>query len=308
MTAGTTTSDAANTIAVGTLANAQPPLRPRRQRSTGSVVASSITYAILVVIAVIYIAPFLIQLATSFKTDADATANPVSLVPETWTTAAYTKLFLNSDFPTWFKNSIIVTVFVTAGRVFFNSLAGYALARLHFRGRGVVFAGLVAVMSVPVVVLLIPKFLVINQLGIYDSYAGMIVPLLTDAAGVFIMKNFFESIPASVEEQARIDGAGTFRVFWSIVLPMARPALITIVILSFQGSWNELAHFIVSTQDPSLTTLTKGVAGLASGQLSQGSQYPIKLAAAAIMTIPVAVLFFIFQRRIMNTSEGAVKE
>jgi multiple sugar transport system permease protein len=252
--------------------------------------------------------PFLIQVVTSFKTDADAAANPVALIPQTWTTAAYTKLFLNSDFPTWLKNSVIVTVFVTLGRVFFNSLAGYALARLHFRGRGVVFAGLVAVMSVPLVVLLIPKFLVINQLGMYDSYAGMIVPLLTDAAGVFIMKNFFESIPASVEEQARIDGAGTFRVFWSIVLPMARPALITIVILSFQGSWNELAHFIISTQNPALTTLTKGVAGLASGQLSQGSQYPLKLAAAALMTIPVAVLFFIFQRRIMNSSDGAVKE
>ncbi|WP_431278470.1 carbohydrate ABC transporter permease [Leifsonia poae] len=284
------------------------PTPKRRRRSTGTVVATSVTYAILVVIAVIYIMPFLIQVATSFKTDADAAGNPVSLIPQTWTTAAYTKLFLNSDFPTWFKNSAIVTIVVTLGRVFFNSLAGYALARLNFRGRGIVFAGLVAVMSVPMVVLLIPKFLVINQLGIYDSYAGMIVPLLTDAAGVFIMKNFFESIPQSVEEQARIDGAGTFRVFWSIVLPMARPALITIVILSFQGSWNELAHFIVSTQDPALTTLTKGVAGLASGQLSQGSQYPIKLAAAALMTIPVAVLFFIFQRRIMNNSEGAVKE
>ncbi|GAA1441142.1 carbohydrate ABC transporter permease [Leifsonia poae] len=280
----------------------------KRQRSTGTVVATSITYAILIVIAIVYIMPFLIQIATSFKTDADATANPVSLIPQTWTTAAYTKLFLNSDFPTWFKNSVIVTIVVTLGRVFFNSLAGYALARLHFRGRGVIFAALVAVMSVPMVTLLIPKFLVINQLGIYDSYAGMIIPLLTDAAGVFIMKNFFESIPPSVEEQARIDGAGTFRVFWSIVLPMARPALITIVILSFQGSWNELAHFIISTQDPALTTLTKGVAGLASGQLSQGNQYPIKLAAAAIMTIPVAVLFFIFQRRIMNSSEGAVKE
>ncbi|MFF1574592.1 carbohydrate ABC transporter permease [Leifsonia sp. NPDC058292] len=279
-----------------------------RRRSTATIVATSITYAILVVLAVVYIMPFLIQVATSFKTDADAAANPVSLIPQTWTTAAYTKLFINSDFPTWLKNSVIVTVVVTLGRVFFNSLAGYALARLHFRGRGVVFAGLVAVMSVPLVVLLIPKFLVINQLGMYDSYAGMIVPLLTDAAGVFIMKNFFESIPASVEEQARIDGAGTFRVFWSIVLPMARPALITIVILSFQGSWNELAHFIISTQNPALTTLTKGVAGLASGQLSQGSQYPLKLAAAALMTIPVAVLFFIFQRRIMNTSEGAVKE
>jgi multiple sugar transport system permease protein len=281
---------------------------PHRQRSTATIVATSITYAILVVLAVVYIMPFLIQVVTSFKTDADAAANPVALIPQTWTTAAYTKLFLNSDFPTWLKNSVIVTVFVTLGRVFFNSLAGYALARLHFRGRGVVFAGLVAVMSVPLVVLLIPKFLVINQLGMYDSYAGMIVPLLTDAAGVFIMKNFFESIPESVEEQARIDGAGTFRVFWSIVLPMARPALITIVILSFQGSWNELAHFIISTQNPALTTLTKGVAGLASGQLSQGSQYPLKLAAAALMTIPVAVLFFIFQRRIMNSSDGAVKE
>ncbi|WP_348789101.1 carbohydrate ABC transporter permease [Leifsonia sp. NPDC080035] len=283
------------------------PLPPRR-RSTSTIAATSITYAILVVLAIVYIMPFLIQLATSFKTDADATANPVSLIPQVWTAAAYTKLFVNSDFPIWFMNSAIVTVFVTIGRVFFDSLAGYALARLHFRGRSVVFAALVAVMSVPMVVLLIPKFLVINQLGMYDSYAGMILPLLTDAAGVFIMKGFFESIPASVEEQARIDGAGTFRVFWSIVLPMARPALITIIILSFQGSWNELAHFIVSTQDPSLTTLTKGVAGLASGQLSQGSQYPLKLAAAAIMTIPVAVLFFIFQRRIMNSSEGAVKE
>jgi multiple sugar transport system permease protein len=149
---------------------------------------------------------------------------------------------------------------------------------------------------------------VINQLGLFNSYAGMILPLLVDAAGVFIMKNFFESIPASVEEQARIDGAGTFRIFWSVVLPMATPALVTIIILSFQGSWNELSHFIVSTNDPALTTLTKGVASLASGQLSQGTQYPIKLAAALIMTIPVAVMFFIFQRRIMNTTEGAVKE
>ncbi|WP_374178916.1 carbohydrate ABC transporter permease [Leifsonia sp. WHRI 6310E] len=287
---------------------AAPAARPPRRRSNGTVAATSVSYAILVVLAVVYILPFLIQLATSFKTDADATAHPVSLIPQVWTTAAYTKLFLNSDFPTWFANSAIVTIFVTLGRVFFNSLAGYALARLHFRGRGVIFAALVAVMSVPMVVLLIPKFLVINQLGIYDSYAGMILPLLTDAAGVFIMKNFFESIPASVEEQARIDGASTFRVFWSIVLPMARPALVTIIILSFQGSWNELAHFIVSTQDPALTTLTKGVAGLASGQLSQGNQFPIKLAAAALMTIPVAVMFFIFQRRIMNSSEGAVKE
>lgn len=284
-----------------------PAARPLR-RFRASVGWQIALYALLIALAIVYIYPFLVQVSTSFKTDAEAAVNPVSLIPQTWSTAAYEQLFLRSDFPVWFANSAIVTVFVTLGRVFFCSLAGYALARLHFRGRGVVFAAVVAVMAVPTVVLLIPKFLVINQLGIYDTYAGMILPLLVDAAGVFIMKNFFESIPVSVEEQARIDGAGTFRVFWSVVLPMARPALITIVILSFQGSWNELSHFIVSTQSPALTTLTKGVASLASGQLSQGTQYPLKLAAALIMTIPVAVMFFIFQRRILNASEGAVKE
>ena len=287
-------------------------LKPRpvsRMRMPRGRLAGQIAlYALLIVLAIIYLFPFLVQVSTSFKTDAEATSNPISLIPSVFTWAAYETLFTRSDFPFSFMNPPIVTITVTLGRVFFVSLAGYALARLHWRGRGVVFAMVVAVMAVPGVVLLIPKFLVLNQLGLYDSYMGMILPLLVDAAGVFIMKNFFESIPPSVEEQARIDGAGAFRVFWSIVLPMARPALITIIILSFQGSWNELSHFIVATQSPELTTLTKGVASLASGQLSQGNQYPLKLAAAAIMTIPVAVLFFIFQKRIMNTSEGAVKE
>lgn len=282
---------------------------PRRSRtySKRTIAAQIALYTMLIILALIYIFPFLVQVSTSFKTDAEAASNPLSLIPQTWSFAAYELLFTRSDFPLWFANSAVVTIFVTLGRVFFVSLAGYALARLQFRGRTVIFALVVAVMAVPGVVLLIPKFLVLNQIGLYDSYMGMILPLLVDAAGVFIMKNFFESIPVSVEEQARIDGAGAFRVFWSIVLPMARPALITIIILSFQGSWNELSHFIVSTQSPELTTLTKGVASLASGQLSQGTQYPIKLAAAAIMTIPVAIVFFIFQKRIMNTTDGAVK-
>lgn len=281
--------------------------RPAGASSQGSRAATAFVYAVLVVLAVVYIFPFLITVVTSFKTDAEAASNAIGLVPQTFTTAAYERLFVNSDFPLWFTNSAVVTVCVTLGRVFFNSLAGYALARIPFRGRGLLFAALVAVMAVPSVVLLIPRFLVINQLGMYDTYAALIIPLLADATGIFIMKNFFESIPPSVEEAARIDGAGTFRVFWSIVLPMARPAIITLVILSFQGSWNELSHFIVASQSTELFTLTKGVAQLASGALSQGSQYPLKLAAAAIMTIPVAVLFFIFQKRIMSTGEGAVK-
>ncbi len=277
---------------------------PGATRSRGWVAS----FAVLVVLAMVYLFPFLVQVANSFKSDEEATNAGMALWSANWTTTAYQALFNNSDFPLWTLNSLLVTVLVTLGRVFFVSLAGYALARLQFPGRGVVFAMLIAVMAVPGVVLMIPKFLVIKELGIYDSYPGMILPLLVDAAGVFIMKNFFESIPVAVEEAARIDGASTFRTFWSIVLPMARPALMTIIILSFQGSWNELNHFIISTQSPSLTTLTRGVASLASGQLSSGNQYPIKLAAATLMTIPVAVIFFIFQRRIMNTTGGAVKD
>jgi multiple sugar transport system permease protein len=265
-------------------------------------------FVVLILLAVIYISPFIIQVVNSFRPDADVVNEPLSLGLGTWTAAAYERLFTRSDFPLWTMNSFIVTLSVTLGRVFFVCLAGYALARIPFPGRGFVYALFIAVMAVPGVVLLIPKFLVIKQIGMYDAYSGMIIPLLADAAGVFIMKNFFESIPVAVEEQARIDGAGTFRTFWSIVLPMSAPAVMTIVILSFQGSWNELNHFIISTQSTELTTLTKGVAQLASGQLSQGSQFPIKLAAALLMTIPVALIFFIFQKRIMNASAGAVKE
>ncbi|WP_442908624.1 carbohydrate ABC transporter permease [Homoserinibacter sp. YIM 151385] len=264
-------------------------------------------YLILIALALVYIYPFLISVSGSFKTDADATQNALSLIPETWSTAAYERLFTSVPLLQWAGNSLLVTLFVTAGRVFFDSLAGYALARLQFRGRGAIFAALIAVMAVPNVVLLIPRFLVLKELGMYNTYAGMIVPIMIDAAGIFIMKQFFESIPVSVEEAARIDGAGVFRTFWTIVLPMARPALVTLFILSFQGSWNEFAHFVVSRNDTDLATLTTGVASLTSGQLGSGNQYPLQLGAAVLMSIPVAVLFFVFQRRIMSTSEGAEK-
>jgi multiple sugar transport system permease protein len=293
--------------------SAATAVREQRQRSDAGAVrrrraSTWMTYSFLLALAVIYLFPFLIAIATSFKTEPNATANPLSLAPSPATTSAFHQLSKDQDFFLWVKNSVIVTLSVTFLRVFLDSLAGYALARLRFRGRGAAFATIVAVMAVPGVVLLIPKFLIIRQLGIYDTYYGMIIPLLVDAAGVFIMKSFFESIPVSVEESARIDGASIFRIYWSIVLPMARPALVTLFILSFQGSWNELAHFIISAQSTGLNTLTKGVAQLASGQLGSGNRYPLKLAASVLMTIPVAVLFFVFQRRIMNASSGAVKE
>jgi multiple sugar transport system permease protein len=270
-------------------------------------------YAVLVAFAIVYLYPFFIQIATSFKSNASATDNPLSLTPNPFDLTTWKRIFgVGNDSPIpimrWLSNSIVVTVVITAARVFLDSLAGYALSRMQFRGRGFLFATVLAVMSVPGVALLIPKFLMVNYLGIYDSYSAMILPLVVDAAGVFIMKQFFDSVPVSVEEAARIDGAGVFRTFWSVVLPMARPALITLTILSFQGSWNEFTHFLVTTQSPQYKTLVTGLASLASGELSAGTQYPLKLGAALLTTIPVAVLFFVFQRYFVSgANEGGVK-
>ncbi len=286
---------------------AAPPVAPKPRLTNRAALTMFLGYVVLIGFSVVYLLPFFIQVATSFKTNPDAVAHPLSLVPSPFTLGAFDRL-VDTDFPLWFVNSVVVTTFVTAGRVFLDSLAGYALARIRFRGREAVFTSILAVLAVPGVILLIPKFLVLNYIGIYDTYPALILPLLVDAAGVFIMKQFFENIPASVEEAARIDGAGPFRIFWSVVLPMARPALITITILSFQGSWNELPHFIVASDSPELATLTKGVAGLTTGQLGSGQQFPITMAAALLMTVPVAIMFFVFQRYLVaGANAGAEK-
>ncbi|MGW4537290.1 carbohydrate ABC transporter permease [Streptomyces chartreusis] len=272
-------------------------------------------YAGVAAVGLLYLMPFVIQLVTGFKTDPDAAAHPLGLIPTTPTTAAYQRLFGLSQagdgvpFLRWLGNSAFIAVVVTVGRVLFDSMAGYALARLRFPGRALLFGFILAVMAVPGIALLIPRFLVLNTFGIFDTYTGMILPLLVDAAGIFIMKQFFESIPREVEEAARVDGAGVFRTFWSVVLPMARPAVITLTILSFQGSWNEFTHFLVATQSSQYETLTTGLARLVSGGLGGGTQYPLKLAAALLSTLPVAALFFCFQRYfVQDANAGAVKE
>lgn len=294
-------------VATRSQAPLEKPDSQKMPRSGKKIALQILAYLVLIIFALIYIYPFLIELSTSFKTDVDATSNPLNPIAKTWTSAAFGKLG-DADFARWFTNSTIVALFVTVGRVFFDSLAGYALARLHFRGRSVVNGAIVAVLAIPGIVLLIPKYLVLVQLGMFNTYFGLIIPLLADAAGVFIMRQFFINIPAEVEEAARIDGAGTFRVFWSVVLPMARPALITLTILSFQASWNDFTDFLVATNDPKLLTLTTGVATLVAGGEGASNQFPFKLAAALLMTIPVAVVFFIFQRYfIRGASSGSVK-
>ncbi|BEP15589.1 carbohydrate ABC transporter permease [Acidothermaceae bacterium B102] len=283
---------------------------PAKARHGRSFLAVFLGYAVLVFLALVYLVPFLLQIVTSFKTQSDAAAHPLSLIPHPISTKNSIGRLANgsSGFPRALANSVLVTVLVTGGRVFLDSLAGYALARLRFPGRRVVFGAILAVMAVPGVVLLIPKFLVLNKIGIYDTYPALVLPLLADAAGVFIMKQFFESVSVTIEEAARIDGAGTFRLFWSVVLPMARPALITLTILSFQGSWNEFSQVLVSVQSSQYYTLPLWLGNLVTGSLGAGTQYPLKLSGALLATIPVALLFALLQRYfIRGANEGAVK-
>ncbi|MET7339583.1 carbohydrate ABC transporter permease [Nonomuraea sp. NPDC005650] len=279
-----------------------------RKDNARSLASTFTGYCILIFFALVFLYPFVIQIAASFKTESDAAAHPLSPIPDPVTMSGYEKVFLSTDLPLWLGNSLLVTVVITVGRVLLDSMAGYALARLRFPGRRAIFSTIVAMLAVPGVVLFIPKFLVLNQFGIYDSYTALILPVIADAAGVFIMKQFFESLPVSVEEAAKVDGAGVFRTYWSIVLPMARPALLTLTIISFQGSWNEFAHTLVAVQNPELFTLPRGLADLVSGSLGKGTQYPLKLGAALMATIPVAVVFVIFQRYfVRGANEGSDK-
>lgn len=284
---------------------AAPSYRPTTRRLFG--------YATLALFAVVFLGPFFIQIATSFKTDNDATNNTLSLVPHPAVLNAWKTLFgVQSDisvpFIRWLTNSIFVTICITIGRVALDTMAGYALARIRFPGRRLIYGLILTTLAVPGVVLLIPRFLVLKQLGMFNSYQGMILPIAADGTGIFLMRGFFMQVPVALEEAAEIDGAGVFRTFFSVILPLVRPGLITLTILSFQGSWNEFAFFQVATVDPKYRTLTTGLAYLTSGGISAGNLFPIKLGAALMTTIPVAILFFVFQKRLVRGQmAGAVK-
>jgi multiple sugar transport system permease protein len=261
-------------------------------------VRRALRYGLLIVFAVIFIYPFLLSLGTSFKSRPEVAAHSTSPWPRSFDLRAWTDVLVHSDFPLWTFNSILVTVTATLGRVFIDSLAGYALARLQFRGRGIVFAGIISVLAVPPIVLTVPRFLVLKEMSLLNSYTGLILPLAVDAMGIFLMRQFFVELPRELEEAARIDGASIFQAYWHVVLPLARPALLTLTILSFQGVWNEfLMPLIVVRASPSHWTLPFGLSTLGRGGAGgQTFDYPVMMAGSILTIIPVAIVFVIFQR------------
>ncbi|MBA3274703.1 MAG: carbohydrate ABC transporter permease, partial [Chloroflexia bacterium] len=198
-----------------------------------------IAFAILLIVALLMFVPFVFSVATSFKTSPEAAQLSFGNMfwPNAPTTAAYQTAF-DSNIARWFFNSVVIALVWIAGRAIMDTMAGYAFAKMEFPGRKFLFLLVLGTMMVPGIVTVIPKFIVLDDLGLLNTYGALTIPFLADAFGIFLMKQFFESIPTDLEEAARIDGASRYQIFRQIVLPNAIPAVTALTIFSFQGSWN----------------------------------------------------------------------
>ena len=257
-------------------------------------------YALLITIALIVLLPLIWMLSTSFKPKSQWFAREVEWIPRTFTWDNYTRIFGNRTTPigNWFLNSIILGVITTVLTLIVDALAAYAYARLEFRGKNVLFALLLATLFLPGVMFLVPNFITVFRLGMLNTFPGVFLPALASVFGVFFLRQFFETIPKELEEAAQIDGANTFQTFWQVVLPLARPALATLGVITFLASWNDFLWPLLILKDRALQTLPPGLRTL---QGAYTSEYGQMMAGAAIAAIPVLVLYVAMQRYIVES-------
>jgi multiple sugar transport system permease protein len=280
---------------------AQASAAATRQNTESSVqtgtdrLLNGLAYVVLIAVACVMFIPFIFSITMSVKTLPDS-IKPLSLrnlfIPETVTWDAYQKVF-DADVMRWFGNSVFVAAIWVIARAFTASTAGYAFARMQFPGKNVLFLLVLATMMIPGMVTIVPKFLILRQLGLINTYGALTLPFMADAFGIFLMKQFFESIPTELEEAARVDGASRYRMFAQIILPNAMPALTALAIFSFQGSWNAFLEPLIFVSDADLYTLPLG---LAYFRQANYTEWPTMMAIAVITTLPMAIFFITFQR------------
>ena len=251
-------------------------------------------YIILSVISLIWVFPFLWMALGSLKTQREILAKPPRLLPDHATLTNFTKWFEQLNFSTYFTNSIIVAVITVLGNIIFCSMVGYALAKMQFRGKNIVFGAVMVTLMVPSVATFVPLFVIIANLGLSNTYAALILPFLTQPVGVFLMRQFMTGIPDAVIEAARIDGAGELRIFFQIVLPQCGPAIATLSILTFLSSWNNFLWPLVAAQSDSMYTLPVALSLYSTGQ--NATNYSVLLAGAVLIITPILLLFIFLQR------------
>jgi multiple sugar transport system permease protein len=272
-------------------------VRPKQREGPTAAqrVREIISYLLLFALAAMFLYPFLYAVLSSFKPLPELAANPARLWPQEWVTDGYNAL-RGFNVGRWMINSALIATIVTIGTVLFASMAGYALARIRFRGAGVLSQSLIGMMMVPPIVLLIPMFIILKFLGLVDTYGGLIFPKLVTLYGIFLMTQFYKAIPKELEEAAFIDGANRWQIFTRVVLPLTRPALVALVIATFQGNWNEFLHpLIVVTVNNRLYTLPLGLA-LLRGNMGQNLHWNVLMAGSMLTTLPMALIFVFFQR------------
>ncbi|WP_082479603.1 carbohydrate ABC transporter permease [Agreia sp. Leaf283] len=277
-----------------------------RRRPKGVAARTAGLYAVLIFVALAIILPLVWILITSFKTDGDVISNPYGIVPDPASTEAYSTLAEGQQpIFLWLLNSFLAATLQTAIILVTASLGAYALARLEFRGKKIVFGVIIGTLLVPPVIFLIPNYLIVQNLGWLDTIWAITVPGAAGAFGIFFLRQFFIGLPAEIEEAARIDGAGDLRIFTQIVLPLSRPALATLAILSFLANWNDFLWPIYVLLSPERLTLQPGLSQL---QGTYSTHFSIVMAGAVIASVPVLILFGIAQKQIVESvASSAVK-
>lgn len=256
-----------------------------------------IVHALLVVGALASVFPFVWQLLTAFKTYAESTASPPTFLPQEWSIEGFVAVFDAIPFAAMLGNSVLLTVLRTVGQVILCTMAGYAFARMHFPGRGVLFVAFLSVLMVPSQLYLLPQYEIIQSLGWLDSMQGLVAPGIFSAFGTFLMRQFFMSLPDDIEEAARIDGANPWQIFARIVLPLARPGIVALVVFTVLWSWNDLLWPLVVTTSPEQMPLSVGLAQLVG---LHTTNYPILMAGSLLAALPMLVVFLLLQRQFIQ--------
>ncbi|MBL1226102.1 carbohydrate ABC transporter permease [Enterococcus sp. BWR-S5] len=250
--------------------------------------------------------PFLWLILSSFKYEKDIISFPPKIFADNYTLDNYIKVWSTIPLLDYIKNTVIFAGGTVITSIFFDSLAGYAFARMNFKGKSALFYFVLLTMMIPFQVFMIPLFIEVNLLGLLDTYAGLIIPRMTTAFGIFMMRSFFITLPASLEEAARIDGLNEFGIFWKIMLPLSKPTLLSLAIFTLMNSWNDLLYPLILTSSSKMRTLPAGLA-LFTGQ--NISFYGPVMAGTVISMLPLLIIYIFAQKYfVQGTAMSGMKE